>query len=344
MKRYRVFRVKNYSPINRTLIATLPADSLRFLDTDMFCYREFIYRIEAEADHDDLISQSNIDEEIPDHFPKGDSFHIVRATVVDDDFVQIEWEIPFVRQGNRIILERNAGTGWERLWAQPFENATNVYEDRRTRVDEQFYQYRGFVTDSCGDPLPVGREGRSIWLDGNRKGGTNYLSWSPYRHWKNGVKHYEILVFNEDRQQYEFVDQIDGENTYYEDRKTNLIQLRYCYVIRAVKNGGLDTTSLSNQVCLYVDPIFFAPTAFSPNGDGHNEIFVVPVSSVGSYHLQIFNRWGNLIFESRTPNEGWDGTYQGQSVPEGVYVWTVYATGLTGRPIIEQTGTVTLIR
>lgn len=345
VKRYRVYRVGGYNSPNRRLIATLPADSLSFIDTDMFCYREFTYRIEAEADHDNIFSWSNIDEEIPNHFPLGDSLHIVRATVVDDDYVQVEWERPFVRQGNRVILERNTGQVWERMWLQTYNEPNTIFEDRRVPVDQAIYRYRGFVIDSCGDPLPIGRNGRNILLKGDRKGGTNYLSWSPYDRWKEGVKRYEILVFNEDLQRNEIVGTTDGLTTYFEDRTTELVQVRYCYTIRAIEeSGGFDTLALSNEVCLYIDPIFYAPTAFSPNGDGHNETFTVPASSVGSYHLQIFNRWGNLIFESRTPNQGWDGTYKGTAVPEGVYVWTVYATGLTGRPIIEQTGSVTLIR
>ncbi|MFK7972312.1 MAG: PKD domain-containing protein, partial [Bacteroidia bacterium] len=343
--RYRIFRIKDYTQTNRILVATVPSDSFSILDTDMFCYQGFTYRIEAWSSDDDLISYSNIDESVPNHFPLGDSLHIVRSTVVDDDYVLLEWEKPFVRQGRRVILERRADQIWERLWAQPYDDPITSFEDRRTRVDEAFYAYRGFVVDSCGDGLPIGRQGRSMRLLGDRKGGTNYLYWSPYSRWKTGVKRYDIMVLNEDLQRMQRVASVDGNTTEFEDRTTDLVQVRYCYTIRAVEeDGGYDTTALSNEVCLYIDPIFYAPTAFSPNGDGHNETFIVPASSVGSYHLQLFNRWGNLIFETRNPEAAWDGTYKGQPVPEGVYVWTVYATGLTGRPIIEQTGTVTLIR
>jgi gliding motility-associated-like protein len=342
--RYVVYRVRDYSPAGATRIAELPGDSLTYLDTTMFCYRGHTYRIQAIAAHEDYISQSNIDEAAPEHAPLGDSLHMVRATVIEDNFVQIEWEKPFVRQGDLLVLERWDGSLWEPLWEQAYSSNNTILEDRNTFVDVASYRYRGFVIDSCGDRLPQGREGRSILLSGERKRGTNYLEWTPYAQWEEGVRQYEILVFNEENQQQELVGRTDGTVTGFEDYTTDFIQRQYCYTIRAIEEGGNDTFALSNEICLYIDPTLYVPTAFSPNGDGHNEIFYIPSTYVGAYKLEIFNRWGNKLFESSDPNQGWDGKANGMEVPEGVYVWRVYATGLTGRPVIEQAGTVTLIR
>src|ERR1044072_5760050 len=64
----------------------------------------------------------------------------------------------------------------------------------------------------------------------------------------------------------------------------------------------------------------FIPNCFTPTGDGKNEIFKAESSSVTKFHMQIFNRWGQLIFESYDINDGWDGRYKGNIVQEDVYV------------------------
>jgi len=69
---------------------------------------------------------------------------------------------------------------------------------------------------------------------------------------------------------------------------------------------------------------FFMPNSFSPNGDGRNDIFrPVSYGDVTGYCLRIFNRWGTLLFQSRDPGTGWDGTYKGLPQPAATYIWTM---------------------
>jgi gliding motility-associated-like protein len=89
--------------------------------------------------------------------------------------------------------------------------------------------------------------------------------------------------------------------------------------------------------------IYF-PTAFSPNGDGRNDGFNPYVTgNIASFHLQVFDRWGQQVFESRNPNRGWTGKLQSTSQPVGVYVWqSTYQ--FVGEPKRILKGTVMLIR
>jgi gliding motility-associated-like protein len=68
-------------------------------------------------------------------------------------------------------------------------------------------------------------------------------------------------------------------------------------------------------------PNAFTPSRSGPNGSGENDQFVPLLSDVAEYRLQIFNRWGELIFEG--VNQGWDGYYQGRLSPQDVYVYKV---------------------
>lgn len=65
----------------------------------------------------------------------------------------------------------------------------------------------------------------------------------------------------------------------------------------------------------------FIPTAFSPNGDGLNDVFKPTLINFEDYELKIYNRWGEKIFESENANRGWDGTYKGVKVQNGVYTF-----------------------
>jgi gliding motility-associated-like protein len=85
------------------------------------------------------------------------------------------------------------------------------------------------------------------------------------------------------------------------------------------------------------------PTGFTPNGDGTNEDWYVSYYGIRTLQVEVFNRWGTLIYSASDKDFRWDGTYNGQHVPEGVYVWVVNAVAENNLKI-KRTGTVTVIR
>ena len=87
----------------------------------------------------------------------------------------------------------------------------------------------------------------------------------------------------------------------------------------------------------------FVPNAFSPNGDGNNDVLEVFGAGLAKANLKIFNRWGELIFDSANQWRGWDGTYKSQIQQPGVYTYVVEAVYLNGK-VREKKGTVTLIK
>lgn len=74
------------------------------------------------------------------------------------------------------------------------------------------------------------------------------------------------------------------------------------------------------------------PNAFSPNGDGINDVYKAKegYQSIVEFHAWIFNRWGKVLFEWTDPEDGWDGTYKGKDVADGVYFVKVNAKGADG--------------
>jgi gliding motility-associated-like protein len=68
------------------------------------------------------------------------------------------------------------------------------------------------------------------------------------------------------------------------------------------------------------------PNAFTPNGDGLNDVFEAKtnLSDVGfTFHMSIYNKWGEEIFTSNDFRKGWDGTFKGQLCQEDLYTWTI---------------------
>ncbi|MCJ8288389.1 MAG: gliding motility-associated C-terminal domain-containing protein [Crocinitomicaceae bacterium] len=93
--------------------------------------------------------------------------------------------------------------------------------------------------------------------------------------------------------------------------------------------------------------IYYVPNAFTPDDDEFNQTFQ-PVFTAGydpyDFHLAIFNRWGELIFESYNAEEGWDGTYNGRIVQDGTYTWTIHFKTTNTDERIEVVGHLNLIR
>jgi len=89
------------------------------------------------------------------------------------------------------------------------------------------------------------------------------------------------------------------------------------------------------------------PNAFTPNGDGLNDLFKLALSlacPVSEYKLQIYNRWGQMLFVSYRLEDGWDGTINGQPADVGSYYYQLSVkTGLRQNVIVEH-GDFVLIR
>lgn len=88
----------------------------------------------------------------------------------------------------------------------------------------------------------------------------------------------------------------------------------------------------------------FMPTAFSPNGDGKNDIFRAVVhDDVTAFSLSVYGRWGQLIFHSDNRDQGWDGMFRGNQMPVGNYIYMLTYTDSKGQAM-KQAGTLVMVR
>ncbi len=117
----------------------------------------------------------------------------------------------------------------------------------------------------------------------------------------------------------------------------------YKYRVTAVKKNDNAIKSESN-IAEVIPPLsLYIPSAFTPNGDGMNDSFGVSGAAIDGFAFQVFNRWGELMFESKNPMLGWDGKFNELDAPQGVYVYKVLAKAPEGGHI-QKNGNVTLVR
>lgn len=117
------------------------------------------------------------------------------------------------------------------------------------------------------------------------------------------------------------------------------------YSVRVENSAGCFDTDTINVKVYFVEPGFYVPSAFTPDGDGNNDRFRPIALGLKSMEaFRVYNRWGQLVYSSRNPrDEGWDGRIKGALQESGTYVWYAEGTTYLNRKI-ERKGSVILIR
>jgi gliding motility-associated-like protein len=118
-----------------------------------------------------------------------------------------------------------------------------------------------------------------------------------------------------------------------------------CYMVIAVDHNGNESAT-SSPVCVKNCPVFELPNAFTPNGDGQNDIFR-PFRSrfIETIDFKVFNRWGQVVFSTKDPQINWNGQNRsGADVSDGVYYYTCEAFESLSQSPIALSGYIELIR
>jgi len=113
------------------------------------------------------------------------------------------------------------------------------------------------------------------------------------------------------------------------------------YWVTSTMNNCKRIDSVDVLICTDI----WVANAFTPGSDGINDIFIPKASTdLRYYQFRIYNRWGELLFESNDINKGWNGSYKNESCQQGVYIWTIVYEGINQPGKATLKGTVTLIK
>jgi gliding motility-associated-like protein len=116
------------------------------------------------------------------------------------------------------------------------------------------------------------------------------------------------------------------------------------YLVKISTPQGCFALDSVHVTVFNTNPDIFVPSAFTPNGDGHNDLFKVEAVGIAHFtYFRIFNRWGQEVFWTSNVEVGWDGTSNGKPSEPGAYVWMASGVDYLGNTLSRK-GTVTLIR
>ena len=116
------------------------------------------------------------------------------------------------------------------------------------------------------------------------------------------------------------------------------------YRVVALRNQNNPIESVSNAVIVEKPYALYSPNAFSPDGDGINDLFKVSGQGMSDFQIEIYNRWGQMVYKSIDLSNGWDGTFKGKNLPTGTYVYKIKTSKFGLEQILVKSGSVALVR
>ena len=116
------------------------------------------------------------------------------------------------------------------------------------------------------------------------------------------------------------------------------------YRIVASRNQNDSIESVSNAVIVEKPYSLYAPNAFSPDGDGINDFFNISGQKIEDFQIEIYNRWGQMVYKSIDLSNGWDGTFNGKNLPTGTYVYKIKTREFGVNQNLIKSGSVALVR
>ena len=258
------------------------------------------------------------------------------SAVVNDSEVDLTWIQDPAFTAVEYSLERASHSG---AFAPLGTTSTTNYTDS-PYFPAEHYCYRISYSDICTNTSPASDNICPIYLRGSINNLNEVtLDWSAYEGWDQGVNRYLIEKFDMNgallsssySTSLNFPDPIN-------DSENQLVR----YKVTAEPVDGTLTNSTSNIITIKKQARLIFPTAFTPNKDNLNDTFTVTGQYVESMKLQIFDRWGVLLFSTEN-SEAWDGTHYGKLMPESTYIWKALVIDRSGSET-QRIGSVALLR
>ena len=310
----------------------IPAPSSTLDDTNIICGTDYCYQLTSNYFNGSRsISLLKCDTAFSTKIPT--PVENISTNVVDNSRVDMQWtQDPAFTTSTYSITKSGVAVG-----TSPVSSFTDATYSTSTGGC-----YRISYIDACNNKSPASIEACPVTLSGTlQPNNIINLSWTPYGGWKNGVDHYVVEKFSEQGQLLQTFD--TGLATVLTDNEEDFVNQVYLYrvTVFAVEAGIVNSTS--NTITVIKEPNLFHPSSFTPNSDGLNDIFKVFGQFTAQVEFKIFNRWGEMLFITNDLDQGWDGTYKNNAMPEGTYVFRAKLTDQAGRTS-DRSGTILLLR
>lgn len=348
-----------------TLIAT--TKDTRFLHENPRTDAKLRYYVRAiENDGAGPFTTSSNVVEVETQFLRPPSFSYLRnVSVVAPNEIQTQLYIDIdsdvaeyrVKRSHDTIIDNFVTVGTIRLPSRKVPaDSISGYIDETVNTELNNYYYLFEALDSCGRSLDTSNIVSSMRLlvTANSTSRINTLTWNNFTGWEGDVFGYRIYrgqdgTFDPDPVITVFPQQ--GQGTVYRDDVSELTENaegNFCYYVEAIEDEPTfprlnPAISKSNTVCVNQLPQVYIPNAFSP--DGSNPVFkpIFVYTDMSDYEMIIFNRHGEIVYETDNINGGWNGRIGGKQAQDGVYVYQIKYRAITGQKFLKR-GTLTLLK
>lgn len=347
LKNYEIWRNNTDSPGVFVLIKTVSPLTYNYVDTTVKCFTNYVYQLKAVSNATPtVVSWSDTALASPIFLTTLPGTKNFRATVVDDDVVLLQWYKRDAELRFKYMIYRKRGDEADFTYYKEVSDTFLI--DDNVQVDLYTYVYVIYLKDECGGISLASDEAKTILVkvDLTETSPLDFdpiVHFTPYSKWQAGVLKYQVDFHYDSSSSFYTVANLTNTDTAFIDVQQSTKQRDYCYKVVAYENGGNNATSESNIACIETKPKVFVPNVFTVNGDKLNDVFRIRGVFIDTYHLEIYDRWGRLIFESNDIENSWDGTIDGKPAPADVYTYLVEAGGRKKQKEAVK-GTVTLIR
>lgn len=294
---------------------------------------DVIYQIVVEA-----VSENGFTSFSPGFFvsyqlPGAPEIHYLATATVDGDVVQLRYYSSFLPGQGKVILQKwnLIQQNFEDLEVRVINNPFEMFVDTESKALVRSELYRFMAIDSCNNPTFPSNIGKTIFLstfvDQTRLQVT--LQWSPYEQFSAPIVAYRVYRSINGIMDYSPIAVLPPSTRVYFDNLEDYGHTtgEYCYYVEAVEGFnmyGFDETSKSNLSCALIEPLIYIPNTIIINGVNQIFIPVLNFFDFNSYELSIMDRWGQIMFRTNNPNEGWDGKHSmTQNIIEGTYVYVL---------------------
>ena len=277
----------------------------------------------------------------PSEYPPG--LYIYTVTVEDNKNIVVKWKNTEISNFlNYDVYRHTLSGGAEQLIKSNFTDT--IIKDTNVKVMLESYCYKVKQTNDCGlSTNDNTTEACSILLTGTSNPFEHQIEWNPYQYWEKGTKDYSVFR-SQPTVASTYIGQTIPSNTKFTDGNLDIENGLYFYTVVATEDpSGYGYNSTSNTIELIQKPMVYTPNAFTPNDDNLNDNWVPHPVFVKEYSLKIYNRWGQLLFETNDKHETFNGKFLNQNGAEDAYVYLITYTGWDKSSHIQK-GNVTILR
>lgn len=302
-----------------------------YQDNNIEYNRGYKYYVEAVREKDTSIKSMSNRERIYIQMPQKPDFIKTKKIEYDNNGnITLQYEVAENSElENYALLKSKELNG-------PYDTTETIttsdyilnYKEKPSEKQGEFYFYHVAAMNQCNKVATRSDTLNNIVMNVKNNDLTNELQWNSIDN-KDNVTY---TIFRKIGSSYSDKIATTYNSSYYDTELESLLGRDYsgefCYYIEAeVINQGNKAISESKEQCVFVEPEIFIPNTFTPNNDGKNDEFRPVFSFLPEhYHLIIYNRAGEKVFESKDPEETWRGKIQGSGkAPAGTYIYYLEA-------------------